>query len=310
MQRILWEQLAQPGTARRLHLDVLHAPVNVGPLLRTCPTVVTIHDLSFILYPELFRPFNRVYQQRFARWTVDHAAAIIAVSSSTRDDLVRLMGVPPGRVAVVPNGVGEEMQPLDPALVAAHRARHGLPDRLILFVGTLEPRKNVLTLLEAFACLCGRPGFSHHLAIVGGKGWYYGEIDGAVERLGLRERVIFAGFVPQEELPLWYNTADLFVYPSLYEGFGLPPLEAMACGTPVVVSNVSALPEVVGEAGLRVPPLDAEALAAAIEAVLGAPEQHSALRAAGLQRAATFSWRETARRTSQVYHQVVGDGWQ
>jgi glycosyltransferase involved in cell wall biosynthesis len=231
-RRILWEQLAQPGAAYRLGLDLLHAPVNVAPLVRTCPTVVTVHDLSFVLYPELFKRFNRVYLQRFCRWSVEQAAAVIAVSASTRDDLVRLMGVPAERVTVVPNGVGDEMQPLDPARVAAHRAARGLPERLILFLGTLEPRKNVLTLLEAFSLLCRRPGFAHTLVIAGGKGWYYQEIETAVERLGLRERVIFAGFVPQEELPLWYNAADLFVYPSLYEGFGLPPLEAMACGTP------------------------------------------------------------------------------
>jgi glycosyltransferase involved in cell wall biosynthesis len=208
-------------------------------------------------------------------------------------------------VTVVPNGVGDEMQPLDPARVAAHRAARGLPERLILFLGTLEPRKNVLTLLEAFSLLCRRPGFAHTLVIAGGKGWYYQEIETAVERLGLRERVIFAGFVPQEELPLWYNAADLFVYPSLYEGFGLPPLEAMACGTPVITSNTSALPEVVADAGLMVDPLDAAALAEAMAALLDDPEARRALRAAGLRQAASFSWRETAQRTATVYHRIL-----
>ena len=169
-------------------------------MVQACPTIVTVHDLSFVLYPELFKRFNRAYLQRFSRWTVERAAAVIAVSASTRDDLVRLMGVPAERVAVVPNGVGDEMQPMDPARVAAHRARYHLPERMILFLGTLEPRKNVITLLEAFGRLCRRSRFSHTLVIAGGKGWYYDEIETTVSRLGLGQRVIFAGYVTQEEL--------------------------------------------------------------------------------------------------------------
>lgn len=178
---------------------------------------------------------------------------------------------------------------------------------MILFLGTLEPRKNIVTLLEAYALLRRRKGFAHRLVIAGGKGWYYKEIDAAVERLGLRGEVFFPGFVPQDELALWYAAADLFVYPALYEGFGLPPLEAMACGTPVVVSSASSLPEVVGDAGLLVDPHDPAALAQAMLAVLDDPARHQALRQAGLARASAFSWRAAAQGTAAVYHQILGD---
>ena len=308
LARILWEQLVQPWAARRENLDLLHVPVYVGPVTSSCPIVVTIHDLSFYLYPDLLRPFNRTYLQNFTRRTVAHAEGIIAVSESTRNDIVRILGVPEEKVTVIPNGVGQEMHPInDREQIAALRRRYDLPERMILFLGTLEPRKNIPTLLEAFGLLCRNHDADHRLVVAGGKGWYYGEIYATAERLGLRNKVIFPGYIPQSQLALWYNAADLFVYPSLYEGFGLPPLEALACGTPAIVSDVSSLPEVVGEAGLVVNPLDAQALAEAMYSVLGNPARHRALREAGLLRAKAFSWRTTASKTAKLYHRIVGE---
>jgi glycosyltransferase involved in cell wall biosynthesis len=308
LARIAWEQLAQPWAGRRDRLQLLHAPVYVGPLLPPCPLVVTIHDLTFDLFPELFRRFNRLYLQQLTRQTVRRATQIIADSESTRADVLRILGVPPEKVVTIPAGVGEEMHPLDdPEPVRALRQRYELPDRMLLYLGTLEPRKNVLAVIEAYALLRQRPGFAHQLVIAGGKGWYYEEIYARVEQLGLRDAVIFPGYIPEAELPVWYNAADLFVYPSLYEGFGLPPLEAMACGTPVIVSNVSSLPEVVGEAGLTVPPHDVEALANAIQSLLDDPARRQALREAGLARAKLYSWKSTALQTAQLYHRILGD---
>ena len=305
--RILWEQVVQPWSAWREKLNLLHVPVYVGPWVAPCPLVVTIHDLSFYLCPELLRPANRHYLQRMTRHTVERAAGVIAVSASTRSDLARVLGLPPERVTVIPNGVGEEMRPVhDPAVLADWRGRRGLPERMILFLGTLEPRKNITTLLEAYALLRREADFAHRLVIVGGKGWYYDRIYTVVERLGLREEVLFPGFVPQEELPLWYGAADLFVYPSLYEGFGLPPLEAMACGTPVVVADIPSLTEVVGDAALTVDPHDARALASAMSRVLGDPLLQRTLRERGLVRARRYSWRATALQTAALYHQLLG----
>ena len=305
--RIVWEQIAQPWAAWREKLNLLHAPVYVGPILAPCPIVVTVHDLSFFMHPDLFRPLNRIYLQRFTRRTVGRAVAVIADSESTRTDLVEALGMTKDRVTVIHPGVGDEMRPIDDHQVQAFRRSHGLPERMILFLGTLEPRKNLPALLEAYAIMRTQPGFDHRLVIAGGKGWHYEGIYAQVERLRLRGQVMFPGYVPQTELALWYNAADLFVYPSLYEGFGMPPLEAMACGIPVVVSNVSSLPEVVGDAGLAVDPHDAQGLAAAMLEVLHDRQLHQTLRKAGLARARRYPWKATAVKTARLYHQVLGD---
>ena len=308
LARILWEQAVQPWRARRERLDLLHAPVYVGPVIAPCPLVVTVHDLSFYLYPELFQPMNRLYLQVAARRSVRQARAVIADSMSTARDIARILDIAEGDITVIPAGVGQEMRPIaDQARLAAFRAAHGLPERFILFLGTLEPRKNVPLLLEAYAQLAGSSAIDHSLVIAGGKGWYYESIEATVDRLGLWGKVIFPGFVPEVELCLWYNAADLFVFPSLYEGFGLPPLEAMACGTPVIVSSASSLPEVVGDAGLVVPADDASALASAMGQVLNDEAYRRELARAGLRRAQSYSWRTTALRTCELYHRLLGD---
>ncbi|MFP3897434.1 MAG: glycosyltransferase family 4 protein [Anaerolineales bacterium] len=306
LARILWEQGIQPWAARREHLDLLHQPVYVGPLLHPCPTVVTLHDLSFYLYPELFPRSKRIYLQHMTRYTIHHAQAIIAVSNSTKRDALRLFSVPETKITVIPNGVEARMRPLDdPTATKALRRRYDLPSDLLLFLGTLEPRKNLIALLEAYALLRQRGNICHHLVIAGGRGWYYEKVYDATQRLGLRETVHFTGHVPDEELPIWYNAADLFIYPSLYEGFGLPPLEAMACGTPVIVSNTSSLPEVVGDAGLMVDPQDPQALAEAIHSLLSDPPRRERLGQAARRQANRFSWRTTAARTAELYHHVL-----
>jgi glycosyltransferase involved in cell wall biosynthesis len=304
LARIVWEQALQPGALRADGVDLLHAPVNVGPLVRTCPLVVTVHDLSFLLYPETFRPMQRLYHSVLARWTARHAERIIAVSESTRADLVRLFGVPAERVAVVPNGVAPSYRTLPASEVEAFRRCQGLPERFLLCVGTMEPRKNMPRLLEALARVPEAPP----LVVCGGRGWYYDTIYATIERLGLRERVHLAGFIAQAELPLWYNAATWFVYPSLYEGFGLPALEALACGTPAIVSRTSSLPEVVGDAAILVDPEDVDGLASALACALQDVDLAAALREAGPRRAAAFSWSRTAEGTAALYRAVLAGG--
>ena len=300
--RILWEQVVQPGAVRRAGVDLLHGPAFVGPLFSACPQVITIHDLSFLRYPQNFRAGNRLYLRTLTRLSVRRARRLIAVSESTGQDLMRYYGLPPSRIEVVPNGVDDRFRPWSEAEIADFRAKKGLPERFLLFVGTLEPRKNVAGLIQAYACL---PQPRPPLMLVGGKGWLYDEIFARVEALNLSDEVHFVGYVAAEDLPGWYNAALIFVYPSLYEGFGLPPLEAMACGAPVIAADTSSLPEVVGEAGLLVDPLDVEALAAAMNRLLTDRTLRDALRAAGPERAAAFSWQETARRTAAVYRRAV-----
>ncbi len=302
--RILWEQGVQPATLWRERVDLVHAPVNVGPLVRTCPVVVTVHDLSFLLYPGTFRAAHRLYQSLLACHTARRADRVIAISASTRDDVVRHFGVPAERIEVVPNGVDDAFHPLPADAVAAFRREKGLPERFLLCVGTLEPRKNIPRLLEALARVPEAPP----LVLCGGKGWYYDAIFATIERLGLRQRVHLPGYVQPAELPLWYNAASWFIYPSLYEGFGLPALQALACGTPSIVSRASSLPEVVGSAALLVDPLDVDAIAATLAQALQDETLAGSLRQAGRERASQFSWSHTAEETVAVYRAVLAGG--
>jgi glycosyltransferase involved in cell wall biosynthesis len=300
--RILWEQALLPWIARREGIDLLHNMAFVGPLASTCPFVVTVHDLSFLFFPHRFRSLRRSYLQVFARMSVHRARRVIAVSESTKHDLVEIYGISPAKIDVVHNGVDASFRPLPADQVTAFRQQRGLPDRFVLFVGTLEPRKNIVGLIEAYAKM---PKERPPLVLVGGKGWFYDEIFGRVEALELTGEVHFAGFVPAEELPWWYNAADLFVYPSVYEGFGLPPLEAMACGTAVITSTASSLPEVVGKAGQLVDPADTDALATAMKQVLSNRDLQEQMQAAGLDQAAGFSWEEAARQTVDSYRHAL-----
>jgi glycosyltransferase involved in cell wall biosynthesis len=310
--RIFWEQFIQPAVLVSQKIDLLHALAFVVPLLSPCPTVVTVYDLSFIHFPDAFRPWNRLYLSYFTAWSVRKARRVIAISESTRQDVVSCFGLPVERVDVVYCGVDGLFRPLPVAEIESFRQRRGLPGEFIFFIGTLEPRKNLETLVKAYARLLARYRGSGSdtpkLVIGGAKGWYYERVFAAVEELGLTRNVIFPGYIAQEELPWWYGAAKLFVYPSYYEGFGLPVLEAMRCGVPVITSNVSALPEVAGGAGLLVEPMNVEGLAEAMHRLLQDAALSAELCQLGLERAARFSWERTARETVSVYRRALSSG--
>ncbi len=305
--RIFWEQLLQPLALRQAGVDLLHALAFVAPLAAPCPFVITIYDLSFLRYPEAFRPLNRWYLSRFTARSVKQAKAIITISESTRQDVINLLGAPPERVHTIYCGVEPSFQPLPAAEVAAFKAARGLPDTFILFLGTLEPRKNVDGLIRAYARWRQFDPAAPPLIVAGGKGWYYTKIFQLVETLGLTGAVHFPGYVPHEDLPRWFNAACLFVYPSHFEGFGLPVLEAMACGTPVITSTVSSLPEVTGADGaaVLVDPTQPDMLAEAMAQLLSQPDRRAAMAAQGRVRAAGFQWERTARETVAVYQKVL-----
>lgn len=304
--RIFWEQVVQPIEVQRAGIDVLHSLAFVKPFLCPCPSVVTIYDLSFLRFPQSFKPLNRLYLSTFTRWSAARAERIITISRCTKQDVCRFLNVPDDKVDVIFCGVEDTFHPRAQDEVDAFRVREGLPERMILCVSSLEPRKNLGRLLRAFAQARGQLATGHKLVLAGAPGWGFQPIFDLVEQLGLGEDVLFPGFIPQDELPLWYSAADLFVYPSLYEGFGLPPLEAMACGVPVIVSNSSSLPEVVGEAGILVDPYDVDALAAAIVRVLRNRVLAEAMREAGLARARQFTWERAAKAIVQVYEGISG----
>jgi len=301
--RIAWEQALGPLAALRARLDLFHGPVNALPLAVPGRGIVTIHDLAFLAHPEALGAGRRRYLTAITALSARRAAKIIAVSAFTRDEIVVRLGVAAEKVAIVHNAVDASFAPLPADESARFRAEHGLPERLILSVGTLEPRKNLTGLLDAFARLT--PHSDAELVIVGGQGWLYDDALARVATLGLTGRVRFAGFVPDDDLPRWYNAASVFVYPSLYEGFGLPPLEALACGVPTVTSAGTAMAEVVGDAALLADPRDPVALAAALGRALDDVTLRAALRDAGPRRAATFTWARAAAATRAVYAEVL-----
>lgn len=305
LTRILWEQVVQPFALRRENLALVHGLVNVLPLALPCPGAVTVHDLSFLRYPQAFKPLKRLYLRLMTRRSVRQAGVVIAVSESTRQDVIRLLGVSPGKVRTVLNGVESAYRPLEPASREDFRQRVGLVDPFILYVGTLEPRKNIPVLLQAFHQLKQRGDVPHKLVLIGAKGWLYQPIFEALESLALQDQVLFPGFVPPHELVAWYSAAEIFVYPSLYEGFGLPVLEAMACGTPVVCSDRSSLPEVAGDAALQVDPTHPEALAEALRSLIHDPALRRHLAARGIARAQYLTWDRSAHETVRAYSQIL-----
>ncbi|MEM4301926.1 MAG: glycosyltransferase family 1 protein, partial [Candidatus Caldarchaeum sp.] len=245
-------------------VSLFHATEHLLPRFSRIRTVFTLHDLIFLFHPETHKPLNRWFLTLLMPRFLRAADAVIAVSECTKRDAVRAYGIPEEKITVIYEGVSPRFRPANPEAVQAVRAKYGLPEHFILYVGTIEPRKNLVALLEAYAAILTRnTQHAIRLVVVGKKGWLYEGFFRRLRELDLEERVHFTGYVPDEDLPALYSAADLFVFPSLYEGFGLPVLEAMACGVPVVCSNTSSLPEVAGDAALLVNPTDVQALAAA-----------------------------------------------
>ena len=302
LARIAWEQLAWPWLAARNQIDLLHCMAFVTPWLWRRPTVVTVFDLSFMHFPEAFPAAQRWYLASQTARSVRRARRVIAISESGKQDVHRFFDVPLAHIDVVYPGVDAVYQPLPPANVAAFRERQDLADRFILHVGTLQPRKNIPVLIEAFA-QAAPPDVT--LVLVGGKGWLFDEIFSQVEALGLGERVRFTGYAPDADLPLWYNAASALVLPSLYEGFGMPAVEAMACGAPVIAADSSSLPEAVGEAGLLFAPQNVAELADRMTAVLHDPDLAATMREKGLEQARRFTWQRAGRETAAVYQKAM-----
>ncbi len=300
--RLAWEQTVLPLLLRRLRVRVLHSPHHTTPAaLPGVRRVVTVHDVTFMILPQRYPLVRRLYMEGLTRAAVRVADAIITPSQAVRRDVIERLGVPGERVVAVPEAAGPQYVPVEDAdALGRLRWKHHLPTTFILSVGSLEPGKNRGRLLRAYARL-RQAGVDCPLVIAGQAAWRFERDFELVGRLGLDEHVRFLGYVPDEELPGLYSAATLFVFPSLYEGFGLPVLEAMACGAPVVTSKGSALEEVAGDAALLVDPLDTDALAAAMRRLLSDEAFRGRLRARGLERARQFSWERSAHETRVVY---------
>lgn len=303
--RLIWEQTAFLNLIRQMKLDLLHSPHYTMPLNSPVPCVVTFHDMSFFIHPQK-HTFSKRY---FFPWIMERssrkAEIIITDSESTRRDAIRFLGIDPEKITTVHLGYQEIFRKItDLDRLSSVRRKYQLPQRYIYYAGNIEPRKNVHLLLSAFERLV-EEGFPHHLVLTGGLGWMYEDVLAQINNMRAQDRVHRVGHVPSIDLPAIYNLAEVFVYPSAYEGFGLPPLEGMACGTPVITSNISSMPEFVGDAGLLIPPNDEAALFQAIKRVLDDGELRQKLQKAGPKRAAEFTWKHTAEKTQNIYQQVL-----
>jgi len=289
----------------RLGLDLLHSPDFIPPHRPSCKSVITVHDLAFLLYPHFLTKESARYYGHIDQavcWT-DH---IIAVSNCTKRDTIEHLGVPEDKITVVYEATNPIFHPIDRDQARQQvRDRYGVEGPFVLFVSTIEPRKNVPTLLLAFRQLCECYQQDVELVLAGSKGWLFEDVYNLVGELNLDDRIHMIGQVPSEDLLNLYNAAELLAHPAFYEGFGLPPLEAMSCGLPAVVANVASLPEVVGDAALLIDPNERDELTVAMWRVLTDQALNQEMRTKGLRQAERFSWTRAAQETLDIYRRVV-----
>ncbi len=303
--------LSMPYSINKSKIDILHIPAHyhtqVTPffLNRNLKKILTIHDLTPLLFSQTHIKKDAMLWNSSLKLIKGKVDVIITDSVNTKIDCIKHLKIPEEKIKVVPLAADTRYKPLSNLKMVKEelKTKYNLKIPFILYVGTLEKRKNIPTLLKAFSKIKDKH-INHKLVIIGRKGWKYNEIFETVHKLGLKDDIIFTGYVPDEDLVKFYNASDLFVYPSLYEGFGLPPLEAMACGTPVITSNTSSLPEVVGDAGIMVNPYEIDTLADEMHKILNDKSLQDNLRKRGLKRAKSFSWSKTASQTWKIYQDV------
>ncbi len=299
-----WWLVGLPTLLQITPLDVFHGTNYCIPVVSPCPTVVTIHDLSLYAQADTHEANNVSRGKRRIPLMARRATRIIAPSDATRREIISYLRIDDERIRVIPEAARQNMRPCSEDESRSVLAKHDLRRPYLLYVGTIEPRKNLTTLIRAYDDLIHSTPHRPQLVLCGGRGWLCDAIYQMVDDLKLNDQVRFTGYVDDADLPALYSSAEAFIYPSQYEGFGLPPLEAMACGTPVITSNTSSLPEVVGEAGFKLPPHDVEALTETMAKLLSDAAMSQHYKRAGLERAKLFSWERAARETQAVYDEV------
>ena len=304
--RILSEQISYPSIIHREKIDLYHGLHYSFPVVHGCPVVTTVHDMTYFIHPEKHLWLKRYYFKFFIRYACSKSDKILSVSQSTKNDIIKYTKCDPNIISVTPLGVDEKFKKIgDKSVLESVREKYNLPNEFILFVGLIEPRKNVGLLIEAFAkYIKSEIDLDTNLVIAGRWGWESNAIMELVANLDISGRVIFPGYIAQEDLPALYTLAKIFVYPSYYEGFGLPVLEAMACGTPVITTNVSSMPEFVGDSGILIEPGDLEALVVALEILMADSEKRNDLSRKGILASSSFRWKKTAELTLKAYDKV------
>ncbi|HEY0319371.1 MAG TPA: glycosyltransferase family 1 protein [Pyrinomonadaceae bacterium] len=300
-----WWAVGLPLHVKRAAYALFHGTNYDIPLWNRCPAVVTIHDLSVLIHPHMHE--RRIVRRARRRLPIMARAAtmIITATEHGKREVCEHLGVEPDRVAVTPYAPRRNFRPVPPAQAAEVRKRLKVEDEFLLFVGTIEPRKNLLTLVRAYEEILRASPFRPQLVIAGREGWLMDDLFAYIKGAGLQDRLRFTGYISDEDLSALYSSCRAFIYPSLYEGFGLPPLEAMACGAPVITSRIHSISEVVGRAAHLVEPTDARAMAQSIIRLLGDDAEREKLRTAARERAAEFTWEKTAEQTLEIYRQAL-----
>jgi glycosyltransferase involved in cell wall biosynthesis len=284
-------------------LDVFHAQHITPPFLK-CKTVTTIPDIAYVHFPEAFPRHQRAWLKTLIRGSANRADHIITVSEHSKRDIVQTYGIPEGKITVTYEGASQEFRPGDKGKAREELGRkYGISGKFVLYLGRLQARKNLTRVVEAFARV-RRAGFPHKLVLAGKQDSLFEPVLFRIRELQMENDVLLPGFLPTEDVPVFYNAADVFVYPSLYEGFGLPVVEAMACGVPVITSQGSSLEEVAGDAALLVDPLSESSIASAMQRILEDSTLRLRLREAGLNRSKLFDFEKTARQTMDVYERL------
>ncbi len=308
MVQFITSTIAQK-TIKQMRADLFWATNYLGIIHDSFKTIITIHDMAYKYYPENIHPTMYKYLSRNLYDHAQRAHAIIADSECTKRDVMKFLEIPSEKIQVIYSGVNSMFRPIhDTSILNRIRRKYHLPSKIILFVGTLEPRKNIVGLIQAYKELIRDLKSNYSLVIVGGKGWAYKDIFKTVGDLKIKDRIVFTGYVPDEDLPAIYNLGDVFVYPSFYEGFGMPVVEAMACGVPVITSNLSSLPEVGGDAVLYVSPGQTEEIAHTIKSILTDEKLRVSLKEKGLIRSKSFTWENAARQVLKVFDTVMNEG--
>lgn len=300
--RIFWDYFSLPYELKKDKIDFVHYFKPATTFLKIAPAIATMYDIIPLLYPETQTLVQRSYWRNQLPLTAKKCRHLITISEASKKDIVQTLQVNPENITVTPLGVSAEFHPVDDLKKNAARLKYGLPEKFILYLGTIEPRKNIARLIRAFNEIAG--DFPHALVIAGKWGWNYSEIERELKKSPYSSRILTLSYVNGRDLPSLYSAADVFVFPSFYEGFGLPPLEAMACGTPVITSNVSSLPEVVGNSGVLINPFDEKDIATGMIRVLENETIKDRLSRAGIERAKEFNWDNTAKATIDVYNKI------
>lgn len=306
-QRFVWDQFRFPKIARKAQVDILHQPCFSVPIFYHGKKVVTVHDVIPLIFPGNLPLASRLFYSKWMTYSYNFADVIIADSECTKADIVHHLKIPASKIHVIHLAVSDDFKPASSKnKVEQIKRKYKTGEKYFLNVGTIEPRKNLPFLVKAYNEAI-KSGTRENLVIVGKRGWYYDQLFRLVRELQLEEKVIFAGYAPDEDKPLLYSGATAFLFPSIYEGFGLPPLEAMACGTPVICSNTSSLPEVIGDAGILISPNNKPAWSKQMFEISRNKKLAQNLKIMGLKQAKKFSWEKTARETIEVYKDVLKD---